>query len=245
MERKIYCYNTALSCMGKEKYEKALQNIKELTGDNSIVCCQEVNHKFAEIVRRDGYKTHGSHRYDGTSFKKLSNEACTIITNKKEKSFIDNTIVVKASDCGKNEILRQLLIYRQALNRTITSISIKGENETTISLFNIHLDPFNEIFQQYHLDKLYSEVKKAVNLYYQDVIITGKFNMPLTNKLMSKFIEDLQSEGINLVTIEGYTNKKTKEMTSPFFASNNVEIKDYGVLDGNYSKKDGVSYIKI
>lgn len=138
------------------------------------------------------------------------------------------------------------VIKRKSIMRRIASGVLVDTNELgKVYVLNTHLDYASKELQKRQLKKLYKHIYQKRLKY--PVIITGDFNMEISNKYFSDFIDKLEKINIKRVPINHKTNAskyRQKSAIDHIFIPSEYQIIDYGVvIDDNI--KDVTDHLPI
>ena len=177
---------------------------------------QELVFKYSNKLQKylgNNYSINGKYRYGKTPFISQINEANAIITN--QKVLINNTKFL-----SKIPILDHLTL----MPRIMTIIVTKD-----ITIINTHLEYKYKYAQKHQLKILYKLIKKYSKK-HQLPIITGDFNMDLSQKHFLKFIQKLKKIGINYARNNVPTYKTKEQILDHIFIPNQYELIEQKVI---------------
>jgi endonuclease/exonuclease/phosphatase family metal-dependent hydrolase len=192
---------------------------------------QELTAKyFKELsLRLKDYKFYGKYRY-GRLFKGLSyNENNNIITNK--KVMFERTIWLPWI-ANNFKDLKLGVKKKSIMPRIATIVIVEDKDNGKLCMINTHLSSRISSIQLCQLKKLKEIIMKYNKKY--PIILTGDFNMEISDKRFSDFIFGIKAFGMKHINIEGNTwqNKSGKAKSfDHIFIPEDWVVKNAGIID--------------
>lgn len=204
--------------------------IKEKEFD--LLGTQELTIKYvnALALRLSNYKFYGNYRYGNLLTSMPFNENNQIITN---RSVLDSKTIKLPWVADNLRDLTASIVKLSIMPRIATIVIAENEGHRKICMINTHLDFKIPSIQIRQLDA----IKKLVQKYDQDydVILTGDFNMQVSDKRFASFINDVKDQ-IKHVDIASSTwhGKHGEEATlDHIFIPKDYKIENAGTIDSN------------
>ena len=223
------------------------KNVLDVINNNKIdiLCTQEIPRGLARAFKKymPGFTINGDSRYHHYLKSLPFNEKNPIIT----KNEVIETKTVRYKNRIKN--IKEFFKYLKhipIIPRIATIVIVKIKDDKDICVINTHLDYKLSIIQKKQLDHLLKIIEEYKNKY--DIVITGDFNMDISDKHFSLFIESLKETNIDMVKTKGYTwrNKKGKEKILDYiFISSHLEVNRFGIIKSNDLSDHEIIYVDI
>lgn len=128
----------------------------------------------------------------------------------------------------------------------IATIILSSYNDIIFCSINTHLDFLLKSVQKRQLSFLEKIIKEYSNKY--PTIVTGDFNMEVSDKNLSNFINNLEELGLIRVPINESTHKSYKTAIDHIFISKSFKIEKFGLIESEDLEKitdhKGV-YVKV
>lgn len=221
---------------------------KEIQGFD-LLGTQELTMGFANTLKlkMGKYKLYGDYRYGKLTSKiplsnKIpSNENNNIITN---KSVIFNKTITLPW-MSKNIKDLPVSITKLSILPCIATIVVAVVNGEKICMINTHLDYHVKSVQKLQLEML----KDLINKYKKEypIILTGDFNMELSDLQFSKFVDDIKPD-LQRVEVDEKTwhgSYGRSACVDHIFVSNDYEIQDKGIINSNGVSDHDIVYADI
>lgn len=201
-----------------------------------ILGTQELTRNYKKEIMKflPNYKFYGGYRYGNNiisnSIKIIKdyNENNNIIT--KYKVIKKRTKLLPIIPFNINKLINVIKL-KKIFPRIVTIIILEDSNKRKICAINTHLDFKIKDLQKRQLNKLFKIIKKYRKY---PIIITGDFNIEITNDIFNEFIEKLKLLNIYRIDINDKTNDrkfKTKTAIDHIFLSNEFKVINKGVND--------------
>ncbi len=210
--------------------------------DYDFIGTQEMSSNFTEHMENNlsGYKFSGKYRND---FKILR-----IFFPRIRKLKENNKIILKGNVIYEKTIslpwiplnIKELYraIKRKSLMRRIASgVLVQTDELGPVYFLNTHLDYAIKSVQKRQLKRIYKHIYiKRINY---PVVITGDFNMEISDKSFKKFVHQLEKINIKRVPINDKTNAlkyRNKSAIDHIFIPSECKIVNSGVIIDNNLK---------
>jgi endonuclease/exonuclease/phosphatase family metal-dependent hydrolase len=189
---------------------------------------QEMTYVFIKSLKKylnKEYQIVGQFRYANNFFKKIVpyNESNSIITNKK---------ILKNLTLKLPWLPNKLSDYKfdKLIGITPRIATIVIEEENNICYINTHLDYKFSNVQKKQLDFIINYITKISDEY--NIILTGDFNMELSNPLFSDFVLELNKLKLKRIEIEEYT--WDDKIIDHIFIPEKWVVEEKGIMKDNY-----------
>lgn len=196
----------------------------------SYLGTQELTIHYMTEIRRylEDYQFYGSHRYGNGVLTKIPwNETNSIVTNQNVIS--SHTFgLPKARTYSEMKMLLQGHIMPR---RIATQVIAEQESYGKICVINTHLDYETPSLQKRQLEAIKKLVLKNKENY--PVVLTGDFNMQLTDRRFKDFVCMMKENGIERVSIDKATHQNEngkEEVLDHIFVSKDFAVVNAGVI---------------
>ena len=201
---------------GKVNNQDNVILLKEFLKDYSIdiLGTQEFVYWYLERAKKeisDEYSVNGKYRYPLIVLKRYD-ETNSIISRKTVKS------------CTT----KHLPTFPNIIPRILTTSYIENKEFGVIAFYNTHLSVKNDKVKKKQLDFILNKVR----LEKVPVILTGDFNMTITNNLLKNFIEKLDEIGLKRVKVleRTYKTHSKNKAIDHIFISKKMHINKFKVI---------------
>lgn len=203
-----------------------------------ILATQEMVEKTVEVLKKEltGYHVIGNYRYGNNkllknikSIKKY-NEGNNIIT--RLTILTEQTNKLPWIPRNIKELYSGIFKYKSIMPRITTEAILEIPDYGRVRFINTHLSHHLKQTTKLQLIRLISKIKSSTI----PVILTGDFNINLSNKFFKKYFNEIESLGLKRVEFNGRTFKKSKkeQAIDHIFIPNNWLVKEVKIIDEEY-----------
>jgi len=220
--------------------EKIKEIYSRLLNENNIdvLATQEMVKRTVEVLKTElkDYCIVGNYRYGNNkilksikSIKKY-NEGNNIIT--KFPVLYEETKKLPWIPRNIKELYSGIFKYKSIMPRITTEAILEIPNYGTVKFINTHLSHHLKQTTKLQLIRLISKIKSSPI----PVVLTGDFNINLSNKTYKKYFTEIENLGLKRVELNSKTFKKSKkeQAIDHIFIPNNWIVKDKKIIDEEY-----------
>ena len=196
-----------------------------------LIGTQELTIKYVnELVSRlKDYKFYGSYRYGNLLTKIPFNENNNIIT---KKNVVLQITIWLPWIANKFSDFKDSITKMSIMPRIATIVVIKNQINEEVCMINTHLDYQIPSIQKRQLEVLKKIIEKYSNKY--PIILTGDFNMEITDQNFKDFISDVKDKNLKRVEINEstwYDKNGNGKTLDHIFLPNDWDIQNAGIID--------------